>query len=135
MNRGSYIGLITVLSFLFMLHLNHGCSHPLKKPAKDIIGHWVSEDRQKHFYFSEKGLLVITDQDRNILFTDKYHIGIVVKKAGKKIEKRTHLYFYQEFSGKYEGWITFSEDSNSIDSDAFGKLNYVDSRQNHEDVT
>lgn len=120
---------IAVIFLLLILLLYNGCSNPLTEPYKNLLGHWISEDGKMHFYFSEKGRLVIIDENRKIIFEDDYHIGIVEEKKGNKIKKTLHLYYYEEFFGKNECWFTFSEDKKRINSTAFGILNYVDKKQ------
>ncbi len=120
---------IAAISLLLILLLYNGCSNPLIEPYENLLGHWISEDGKRHFYFSEKGRLVIIDINRKIFFDDVYHMGIVEEKTGNKIKKTMHLYFYEDFFGKNECWFTFSEDKKRINSTAFGILNYVDEKQ------
>ncbi len=120
---------ISALSLLIIFLLFNGCSNHLKEPYENLIGHWTSEDGNRDFYFSDWGRLVIVDENRKILFDDDYHIGFVEDKTGDKIKIRIHMYFYTDYHGNTENWITYSEDKKRINSTAFGVLIYVDQKQ------
>lgn len=117
---------IALISLLLILPLYNGCSNPVKEPFNNLLGHWISEDGQRHFYFSKERRLVITDENRKVLFDVEYNIGVVQRKTGNKIRKKIWLDFRDEIFGKEECSLTFSENKKSINSTAFGILNFVD---------
>ena len=120
---------IALISSLLILPLYNVCSNPVKEPFNNLIGHWISEDGQRHFYFSKKKRLVITDKSGETLYNVEYHIGVVEKRTGNKIRKKIYMYFSDEVFGKEECWLTFSEDKKRLNSTDFGVLNYVDRNQ------
>ena len=120
---------IFVLFLLQFLTLYISCSNPIKEPFNNLIGHWISKDGQTHFYFSKKRRLIVTDENREILFDVEYNIGVVEKKTGNKIRKKMRLHFSGEIFGEDECWLTFSKDKTRINSTALGILNFVDRKQ------
>lgn len=120
---------IAILSLGIILHLYNSCTNPVKEPFENLIGHWISEDGQRHFYFSEKRRLVITDENRETLFDVEYKIGVVEDKTGHKIRKKIWLDFREVIFGNEECWFTFSRDKNRINSTVLGVLIFVDRRQ------
>lgn len=120
---------IIVLFLLLSLPLYITCSNPVKEPFNNLVGHWISEDGQRHFYFSKERRLVITDGNREVLFDVEYNIGVVQRRTGNKIQKKIWLGFRDEIFGKEECWLTFSKDKKRINSAEFSILNFVDRKQ------
>jgi hypothetical protein len=120
---------IIVLSLLLFLSLLISCANPIKEPFNNLIGYWISEDGQRHFYFSKGRRLVITDGNKEVLFDVEYNIGVVRRKTGNEIQKKIWLNFRDEIFGEEECWFTFSEDKKRINSDVLGVLTLVDRRQ------
>jgi hypothetical protein len=120
---------IIVLSLILFLSLLVSCANPVKEPFNNLIGHWISEDGQRHFYFSRNRNLIITDENGETLFDVEYSIGVAEEKTKGKVRKRIYLDFRYKIFGVYECWFTFSEDKKRINSAVLGVLILVDRRQ------
>lgn len=120
---------IIVLLLFLLPHMIISCSNPVKEPFENLIGHWISENGQRQFYFSKDRRLVITDENREILIDLEFNIGVVNEKIGNKIRKKIWLNTSEKIFGKDELWVTFSDDKKHINSTDFGTLIFVDREQ------
>jgi len=119
---------IIVLFSLLFLPLFISCSSPVKEPLKNLMGHWISEDGKRQFFFSRRRLVIIDESGERLTDTE-FSIGIVDIKIENKVIKRIWLYFKMDIFGKRDCWLTFSNDKKQIDTTVFGILNFADRKQ------
>ncbi len=128
-NTSGFAYKIIVLSLFLLIPFSIRCSNPLKEPFKNLTGHWISSDAQRHYYFSRKRRLIIIDESEGRLADTEFFIGVVDSRVENKVKKRIYLYFPIDIFGHEDCWLNFSDDKKHINTTAFGILNYVDERQ------
>lgn len=128
-NTSVFAHKIIVLFLFSLLPLSISCSNPLKEPFKNLTGHWISADGQRHYYFSRRRRLIIIDEFGEWVANTEFNIGVVEYRVENKVKNWLYMYFPVKLSGHKDCWLTFSDDKKHISTNAFGIIDYVDERQ------